>query len=280
MPMSVPVDPLSSLTRLERRILRVRKQRGNAPFVVGVTIVSVVLSIAITALLLLSTGFRGSQAVVGLAIAALVPAIVAPIVAGLLGRLLGAIDKASTELRYLSRTDALTDVLNRRAFAEDVQALISTRSDEVLVAAMIDVDEFKAVNDCHGHASGDRVLQTLAGRLSETLGGTRVIGRLGGDEFAGVVLVDTAQGAEALISRIRRACDLGDMIPGLRASVGSVITDERRSLDDVLIEADHALYQAKRERASAPVPQLLVPGRQMVERDGGGGRNVERVDAI
>ena len=112
MPMSVPVDPLSSLTGRERRILRVRKQRGNAPFVVGVTVISVVLSIAITALLLLSTGFRGSQAVVGLAIAALVPAIVAPIVAGLLGRLLGAIDKASSELRHLSRTDALTDVLN------------------------------------------------------------------------------------------------------------------------------------------------------------------------
>ena len=140
---------------------------------------------------------------------------------------------------------------------------------------MIDVDDFKAVNDSHGHASGDRVLQTLATRLSETLRGTGVIGRLGGDEFAAVVLVGGAQDAEALISRIRRACDLGDMIPGIRASVGSVITDERRSLDDVLIEADHALYQAKRERASA-----RVPGRQVVERDGGGGRNIERIDAI
>lgn len=204
------------------------------------------MSIAITAVMMHVTGLHGSAARTGFAIATIVPSIVAPIVAGLLGRILDVLDQASTELRHLSRTDPLTGVLNRRAFVADAEALRATRSDEVLVVVMTDIDDFKGVNDRHGHATGDRALCLIASNLAAALDGGGVLGRLGGDEFAIVALSVGADEADALVLRLRSACALDGALPGLQASLGALVTATPISLDEALQGADHSLYRAKR----------------------------------
>lgn len=188
-------------------------------------------------------------------IAIAVPGVVAPAAASVMGRLLLALDRASVELRHLSRTDALTGVLNRRAFAEDAAALLLTRrDDDELVVAMVDVDDFKGVNDRHGHPAGDAVLVHL-GRALGHAAGRGVVGRFGGDEFAVVQLVPASQGAAARAA-IESACVLDPVIDGVRASCG-VVVDVASSLGlgEAMARADHALYRIKHRR----VPSRCEP---------------------
>ena len=102
---------------------------------------------------------------IGLVASLTVPSIVAPLAAITLGRLLRALADASVELRHLSRTDPLTGVANRRAFSADASSLLERRRTGMFVAAMVDADEFKMVNDGFDHPAGDQVLTTLAAKL-------------------------------------------------------------------------------------------------------------------
>ena len=248
------MDPVASLPRLEQLLLRVSKERGLRPFIVAVTGVSIALSVSISVVAMMLTGARGAEVVATVIIAIGVPGLVAPAVASVTGRLLLALDLASTELRHLSRTDALTGVLNRRAFADDASELLRARRDgEVAVVAMIDVDDFKGVNDRHGHPTGDAVLAHLAHALGLAAGGG-VVGRFGGDEFAVVQIVEAAEitGARQAIDA---ACDLDAVLPGLRASSGVIVVDGSVALGlaEAMTRADHALYRVKRQRPTTPL---------------------------
>ncbi|MBJ7457536.1 MAG: GGDEF domain-containing protein [Thermoleophilia bacterium] len=181
------------------------------------------------------------------------PSLVAPAVAVFLGRLLIALGTASEELHHLARTDALTGALNRRAFAEDAGALLARRAEGTVLVLMVDVDDFKQVNDRHGHATGDRALCLLAENLSEAVRTQGLVGRLGGDEFAVVVAADPPERA-ALARRLERACDLGEIVPALRASSGLLDVTGSIPLDEALRRADHELYAAKRAARPEPLP--------------------------
>jgi diguanylate cyclase (GGDEF)-like protein len=237
-----------SLTSAEHRLMVVIEQRGLKSFVLAVTAGSVLLSVAITMPLLIAIDSATEELVVGLIASMAVPCIVAPLAATVLGRLLLALGQASTELHHLSRTDSLTGVTNRRAFITDGSALLERGGDGVFVVSMIDVDEFKSVNDRFGHPAGDQVLMTLADRLLERID-TRcidgVVGRLGGDEFAVVAVVDRHDDAGPLIEALRAACVLDEVRPGVTASLGVHIVEEECSLDEALAHADHALYVNK-----------------------------------
>ncbi len=145
---------------------------------------------------------------------------------------------------------------NRRAFAEEAAELWARRtassSDSVAVVAMIDIDEFKAVNDRFGHATGDLALTTLAGNLSAAVGASAtaaVVGRLGGDEFAVVALAPDAAAAERVGQALVAASDLHTACPGVTATVGWVAVGPSvgapDSLDEAIARADHALYSRK-----------------------------------
>ncbi len=107
------MDPVASLSRFERAMLRVSTRRGLMPFVVTVSGVSVVMSVALTTVLMIAIGGDATEVAQALVIAVAVPAIVAPLATTLLGRLLRAVDAASAELHQLARLDALTGVRNR-----------------------------------------------------------------------------------------------------------------------------------------------------------------------
>lgn len=157
------------------------------------------------------------------------------------------------ELIHLATTDALTEATNRRRFMQlaDAELTRIRRSGKVAGLLMIDIDHFKQVNDRHGHAVGDAVLQHFAQVVRERLRSSDTLGRLGGEEFA-VLLPDTQLGgaesfAEQLIAQVRQsAAATAAGAINVTTSIGVTLIDPRdASVDASLLRADKALYAAK-----------------------------------
>jgi diguanylate cyclase (GGDEF)-like protein/PAS domain S-box-containing protein len=159
------------------------------------------------------------------------------------------------QLDRLARTDALTSLSNRRDFCERAEQELarSRRHGHALALLMLDVDHFKAVNDTHGHATGDEVLRQLSRELGEVLRESDVPARLGGEEFA-VLLPDTEAEAACQVAERLRAhlanhparLDSGQPL-AYTVSMGVAFwhpSDTR--LDELMQRADKALYDAKR----------------------------------
>lgn len=164
--------------------------------------------------------------------------------------------RKNVELERLATRDPLTGCLNRRAFitAYETAFAEARRTGEPLSFVMVDIDHFKSVNDTHGHAVGDRVIQEVAKKLLESSRSTDLVCRYGGEEFCiavpGLPLQDTLEFAERVRLRIERECGLGVReVPGLRitSSVGVDALGAAVTTPAALIErADQALYRAKR----------------------------------
>lgn len=231
-------------------LLRVSKQHGIKPFIAAVTGISILLSVSISVLAMLAMAPTREELIITVLISISVPGVVAPAAASLLGRLLLALDEASVELHHLARVDGLTGVLNRRAFTAEATSVVDLVGDRRLLVAMVDVDDFKGVNDHHGHAAGDLVLVELARRLDDAVGELGRVGRFGGDEFV-VVVAATSPDAGAIEARLAVACDLTDVVPGVTASLGVYTSAEPVALSEAITRADEALYREKRGRWSA-----------------------------
>ncbi len=155
------------------------------------------------------------------------------------------------QLEDLVATDELTGLCNRRHFlrlaARELEGLGAKRRHGL---ALIDLDHFKNINDRHGHAAGDRVLQAFAGIATACLRDGDIIARYGGEEF--VLLVPNTD-ADAFLScceRLRVAFSeaepIGVKVHNLSLSVGMTLVSMHDDLDEALHRADQALYQAKR----------------------------------
>jgi cyclic di-GMP phosphodiesterase len=145
-----------------------------------------------------------------------------------------------------ARRDALTGLLNRRAFDEHLDQMLAEASDESPVAvALLDIDAFKAVNDTGGHAVGDEVLETLARIFMRAVRANEHVFRIGGDEFAVIITGATEAGVRAG-ERILRATRLqrrGRSLPTLSGGVAHSVGAE--SKQELLARADAALYTSK-----------------------------------
>lgn len=159
------------------------------------------------------------------------------------------------QTRDLANTDALTGLANRRALDERIAELVlPSRHLRPFKLALLDLDGFKPVNDRFGHAVGDKLLCSVADRLSEVIGDHGLVVRQGGDEFAvllppGSPLMDAPLADRILIALVRP--HLIDGIPvTVSASVGIAHWPDNGSSVDALFEhADRALYQAKGQTA-------------------------------
>ena len=152
-------------------------------------------------------------------------------------------DRHRRRLDLASRTDPLTGCLNRRGFGESFERLMARcrRTGSTVTLVLVDLDDFKAVNDRDGHAAGDELLCWVGARLRSELRAGDVVARLGGDEFA--LLMPDADSEEA-VGRVAAA--LAERAP---ASVGAaVFPDDGADLDALARTADGALYECKRER--------------------------------
>jgi len=173
-------------------------------------------------------------------------------VVGLLERDVSQRRALEARLRHQAYHDPLTGLANRRRFVETAEAALAARQGPGSIAALfIDLDDFKTVNDSQGHAAGDELLATVAGRIREGLREGDLAARLGGDEF-GVLLVDIPDStyARTVSQRLLQALDVPARIHGTVVAVGASIgiavdTAEMRVVDDLLGAADIAMYQAK-----------------------------------
>lgn len=163
--------------------------------------------------------------------------------------------KMQEELARQARTDALTGLSNRRHFIEmaEQELVRAGRYGKALSILMFDLDEFKAINDTHGHHAGDCVLQKIAEICSQTLrDGVDIAGRMGGEEFA-VLLPQTDAGQACEIAeRLRRHIADAVISDGqgetlrVTASIGIATLSSETSVDNLLSRADKAMYEAKR----------------------------------
>ncbi len=154
-------------------------------------------------------------------------------------------------MRRLAHFDPLTGLANRGAFQRHFESVLSAQTDAVLF--LLDLDQFKSVNDSYGHSAGDSLLMDVASRFKEECPDNLFLVRLGGDEFAvvatGIATESDAQTALApLIASLLRPVDIFGRQILIGASVGvAMIPRDGNTTADLLRRADLALYQAKRE---------------------------------
>jgi diguanylate cyclase (GGDEF)-like protein len=153
--------------------------------------------------------------------------------------------------RSLAETDSLTGLLNARIFYRRLEdeARRAVRYRRPFTLACLDLDNFKRINDTQGHATGDRLLQTVGGELQRLLRNTDTAARLGGDEFA-LLLPETgyAEAGEAL-RKVRRELltAMHDQEWAVTCSIGAVtFTRVENDLAAMVGAADDLMYQAKR----------------------------------
>jgi diguanylate cyclase (GGDEF)-like protein len=166
-----------------------------------------------------------------------------------------AMAKERTEYRHktASLIDPLTGIANRRAFLQDAEAQLKRQMTDPRPTAvlLLDLDNFKSINDRFGHAMGDRVLQMFAEVGSGCMHRFDIFGRLGGEEFAAVLVNTTRERALAVAEEIRATfADATREIESkpvvATVSIGLVISyDAVLDLSALLAQADHALYRAK-----------------------------------
>lgn len=163
---------------------------------------------------------------------------------------------AESALRTLVMRDELTGLLNRRGFLSMAERQLAAcrRSGATCLMLYLDVDDFKAINDTHGHLVGDRALMEVASLLRDTCRQSDLVGRLGGDEFV-VLAMDGGQELEgAMLERLSRKLATANAWRGsgytLSLSVGTALWQpgDRRTLSELMAEADSALYDRKWRR--------------------------------
>jgi diguanylate cyclase (GGDEF)-like protein len=159
-----------------------------------------------------------------------------------------------SKVRLLSLTDEFTGLPNRRAFMRRLQDEISRaqRYSAPLTVALIDLDEFKAINDHYGHAGGDEVLRAYAAEVLSQLRHHDMVARYGGEEFAVVLPNTVIDGARAALAKARaRAREIhcafeGERVPMPTFSAGLTLYIPGESPSATIERADRALYRAKR----------------------------------
>lgn len=188
--------------------------------------------------------------------------------------------RAEERIRHLAHHDALTGLPNRTLLAERLeQALARARRAGGKVAVLcLDLDRFKEVNDCHGHAAGDALLKRVAAALGQGLRETDTVARVGGDEFVilqawAVLPDDAARLAERLIALVTGCCEGSEAGKDLGVSIGiAFFPDDGPNGETLLKRADTALYRAKAAgrgtyRIFEPEMDTELRARRSLERD-------------
>ena len=225
---------------------------GSVVVTAAATVCSIFFSIGLVVVLdlwLKPGGIPREDVLIG----AIIPALLAPLMLYGFVSLSGQLSRAEAQLKALAAEDSLTGVLNRRRFLElaDIEWARAHRHGRPQSLLLIDVDDFKSVNDRHGHLAGDETLRQMAETSRSCLRRTDLFGRYGGDEFI-VLLPETEEpGAVLMAERIRRALEAREIKTRsgtirITVSVGVGSRNGRvEALDSMVAQADAALYCAK-----------------------------------
>ncbi len=186
--------------------------------------------------------------------------------------------QAEDRIHHLAYHDPLTGLPNRARFEVELQAAVQAATEQAqAVLILIDLDRFKHVNDTLGHVAGDELIRQVARRLVALVGNRGMVARLGGDEFAVLLRQVTnphmAEGmSNAVLSELSRQFDLFGDPAFIGASLGIAAGQPGAEADQVLREADIALYDAKsqgrgRWQVFAPAMAQALAERRVVEHD-------------
>ncbi|APG63221.1 hypothetical protein LPB140_10985 [Sphingorhabdus lutea] len=156
---------------------------------------------------------------------------------------------AEMKVSYMAHFDSLTGLANRFQFNQRLNALLNSEQNK-LALILIDLDQFKSVNDSLGHSAGDKLLKGVARSLQNCLTADQFVARLGGDEFAIIIPDGGKQDVQNVADKILAAfkqpilCDEQSIVIG--ASIGAALCpDNGENSDEIMINADLALYSAK-----------------------------------
>ena len=226
-----------------------------------VTAISVLISLVITFLAMTCVFGVDPEAEIsvsqvfsfGLTMAVVVPSLICPIVCFKIVMAIRDRDRAQVELRQLADTDQLTGLLNRRGFDTAAKAAAASRHPGHLARSvlMIDIDNFKKLNDGFGHDFGDVVLVKVAAILRNAARAEGfIVARQGGEEFVALLAGTAEIEAVAIAERLRRACSQAPVehqgkSTFVTVSIGVSIVKGHCPLGQLIADADSALYRAK-----------------------------------
>lgn len=175
--------------------------------------------------------------------------------------------KTEKELEHISRYDQLTDVYNRNVLneltVEETGAFLKEAEEELCIL-LFDIDDFKNVNDTHGHIGGDKVLKAVAGLAREKTGKNNYIIRWGGEEFVMLLYGQSLAGAKAFAEELRQQVEAMDTgVCPVTISIGVTRYNGRDNYQLAVQCADKALYQAKNDGRN----RVVVYGEKDVRRN-------------
>ncbi|WP_339473641.1 sensor domain-containing diguanylate cyclase [Pseudomonas fluorescens] len=171
-----------------------------------------------------------------------------------------ALSQAEEALRFLAHHDPLTELTNRSIFNERLDSALQAayRNKSALALLFLDINDFKGINDSHGHAVGDRLLCTIARRLEGCVRETDAVARMGGDEFT--VLLTDIQSQSAVSKKVEEiftamaeplGAEFGEVImPSCSIGV-AIYPADGEDIDALLSHADGDMYRMKRRRSAA-----------------------------
>ncbi|WP_048647819.1 GGDEF domain-containing protein [Nitratireductor soli] len=169
------------------------------------------------------------------------------------------------DLAIAARTDGMTGLLNRSSFIADLDEIGQRGTGGVLL--VIDADDFKAINDTHGHLIGDRALCSIASVIRDAVGDTGIAARIGGEEFGVFVEAASLDDGLALAEKVRLGVEqlvfrpTWNEITALSVSVGVAFAETKADFSSLMAVADDQLYRAKRSgRNRICAPQLRGSG--------------------
>lgn len=162
------------------------------------------------------------------------------------------ISEAKLRIEQLTRDaeqDSFTGLYNKKTAREQISRVLEEDGDRSHALLILDIDEFKQINDTYGHAAGDELLLAVAGRLKDSFRRTDVVSRFGGDEF--MVLVRDVPGAVWLRERMAALLEYESDGRRCTASIGAALfPEDGRDFDCLFRRADKALYRSKAARGS------------------------------
>lgn len=166
------------------------------------------------------------------------------------------------EMQYMAQRDAMTGAFNRRYFSEVGESVFSNyqRGNLKIAVAMLDIDNFKHVNDTYGHPMGDRAIISLYNTLIECVRKTDIVSRFGGEEFCVLLIGSEIENAQMVMERIREAVEEltisdGDIKFSFTVSIGLAM-ESQDSLEKMVQVADNCLYTAKKNGKNRVVSEL------------------------
>jgi len=171
------------------------------------------------------------------------------------GLIMVVIYRANGQLKNMAAKDALTGLNNRRCFDQVMSCFIdeSQSKGQKFLVILLDLNDFKAINDGYGHTFGDLILVNVAEAIREVIREGDFAVRYGGDEFVLIMSYQQGFDRELMLKRLRDSIEkkfiLKERQVRLRVSIGSAVyPDDGRSMDELLFIADHKMYQEKNER--------------------------------